>query len=166
LSFLTFCERDLCLYFHGVIRNHTILQVEHVIREQNVMAANEIIELFCELIVVRLPIIAKQRFVHFLFLALTKLHGIQCCNIIGLPPFRDCPADLKEGISSLIYAAPRCSEIPELYRISEIFEKKYGKDFVSAARDLRPESGVNRLVRFLLDFQIKRYHFITMSMLN
>jgi hypothetical protein len=40
-----------------------ILQVEHVIREQNIMAANEIIELFCELIVTRLPIIAKQKFV-------------------------------------------------------------------------------------------------------
>jgi hypothetical protein len=39
------------------------LQVEHVIREQNFMAANEIIELFCELIVTRLPIIAKQKFV-------------------------------------------------------------------------------------------------------
>lgn len=31
------------------------------------MAANEIIELFCELLVARLPIIAKQRFVQFAF---------------------------------------------------------------------------------------------------
>jgi len=30
-------------------------------REQNVLAANEFIELFCELIVARLSIIAKQR---------------------------------------------------------------------------------------------------------
>ncbi|OAY63072.1 IST1-like protein [Ananas comosus] len=89
------------------------------IEEQNIMAANEIVELFCELIAVRLPIIAKQR---------------------------ECPADLKEGISSLIYAAPRCSEIPELGRIRDIFEKKYGKDFVAAASDLRPNSGVNRLL--------------------
>jgi len=133
-----------------------ILQVEHVIREQNVMAANEIIELFCELIVVRLPIIAKQRSVHFLFLVLTKTSWlISAVMSYGLPPFRDCPEDLKEGISSLIYAAPRCSEIPELYRISEIFEKKYGKDFVSAARDLRPESGVNRLVRPFIRFSDK-----------
>ncbi|KAI4989569.1 hypothetical protein ZWY2020_036886 [Hordeum vulgare] len=60
------------------------IRVEHVIREQNTMAANEIIELFCELIVTRLPIIAKQK---------------------------ECPADLKEGICSLIFAAPRCSEL-------------------------------------------------------
>ena len=59
---------------------------------------------------------------------------------------RECPADLKEGISSLIFAAPRCSDIPELVKIQDIFEKKYGKDFVSAATDLRPNAGVNRMV--------------------
>ncbi|KAJ6740515.1 IST1 FAMILY MEMBER [Salix purpurea] len=93
--------------------------VEHVIREQNVFAANEFIELFCELVVSRLSIIAKRR---------------------------ECPADLKEGIASLIFASPRCSEIPELVALRKIFEKKYGKDFVSAATDLRPNSGVNRLL--------------------
>jgi hypothetical protein len=63
--------------------------------------------------------------------------------------FRECPADLKEGISSLIFASPRCSEIPELVALRKIFEKKYGKDFVSAATDLRPNSGVNRMVSTL-----------------
>jgi len=53
---------------------------------------------------------------------------------------------LKEGICSLIFAAPRCSELPELGRIRDIFEKKYGKDFVSAAVDLRPDAAVNNLV--------------------
>ena len=62
---------------------------------------------------------------------------------------RECPADLKEGIASLIFAAPRCAEIPELVAIRNIFEKKYGKDFVSAATDLRPNCGVNRLVSFV-----------------
>lgn len=95
------------------------IRVEHVIREQNVLAANEFIELFCELIVARLQIIAKQR---------------------------ECPADLKEGIASLIFATPRCSEIPELVALRNIFEKKYGRDFVAAATDLRPDCGVNRML--------------------
>lgn len=30
--------------------------------------------------------------------------------------------------------------------IKDVFGKKYGKDFVSAAVDLRPNSGVNRMV--------------------
>ena len=37
------------------------IQVEHIIREEKMMAAQEIIELFCELITVRLPIIEAQR---------------------------------------------------------------------------------------------------------
>ncbi|XVF18114.1 hypothetical protein REPUB_Repub10bG0184100 [Reevesia pubescens] len=58
----------------------------------------------------------------------------------------ECLADLKEGIASLIFVAPRCAEIPELVAIRDIFEKNYGKDFVSAATDLQPNCGVNRLL--------------------
>ncbi|KAI9165533.1 hypothetical protein LWI28_015809 [Acer negundo] len=112
-------RRDIALLLQSKQDATARIRVEHVIREQNVLAANEFIELFCELIVARLPIIAKRR---------------------------ECPADLKEGIASVIFAAPRCSEIPELVAMRDIFEKKYGKDFVSAATDLRPSSGVNRLL--------------------
>jgi vacuolar protein sorting-associated protein IST1 len=38
------------------------MQVEHIIREENMMAAQEILELFCELVSVRLPIIESQRY--------------------------------------------------------------------------------------------------------
>lgn len=65
--------------------------------------------------------------------------------------------DLKEGIASVIFAAPRCSEIPELGDLKDIFEKKYGRDFVSAATDLRPTCGVNRMVSNILLFMIS-YH--------
>nr|KYP37474.1 IST1-like protein [Cajanus cajan] len=110
-------RRDIALLLQSGQDGTARIRVEHVMREQNVLAANEFIELFCELVVARLSIIAKQR---------------------------ECPADLKEGIASLIFAAPRCSEIPELVALKNIFEKKYGKDFVSAAVDLRPSCGVNR----------------------
>ncbi|XP_052190198.1 uncharacterized protein LOC127799937 [Diospyros lotus] len=112
-------RRDIALLLQSGQDATARIRVEHVIREQNIMAANEILELFCELVARRLTIIAKQR---------------------------ECPADLKEGIASLIFAAPRCSDIPELLAIRDIFEKKYGKDFVSTATDLRPNSGVNRML--------------------
>ncbi|XP_057725250.1 uncharacterized protein LOC130940958 [Arachis stenosperma] len=110
-------RRDIAMLLHSGQDATARIRVEHVMREQNILAANEFIELFCELVVSRLSIISKQR---------------------------DCPTDLKEGIASLIFAAPRCSEIPELVSLKNIFEKKYGKDFVSAATDLRPSCGVNR----------------------
>ncbi|KAL1820583.1 hypothetical protein ACET3Z_015452 [Daucus carota] len=112
-------RRDIALLLQSGQDATARIRVEHVIREQNVLAANEFIELFCELVVARLSIISKQR---------------------------ECPQDLKEGISSLIFAAPRCADIPELLAIRDIFEKKYGKDFVSAATDLRPSCGVNRML--------------------
>ncbi|CAN6680560.1 unnamed protein product [Malus baccata var. baccata] len=112
-------RRDIALLLQSGQDATARIRVEHVIREQNVLAANEFIELFCELVVSRLSIIAKQR---------------------------ECPPDLKEGIASLIFASPRCSEIPELIALRNIFEKKYGKDFVSAAVDVRPSCGVNRML--------------------
>ncbi|CAN6478243.1 unnamed protein product [Victoria cruziana] len=41
------------------------IRVEHIIREQKMVDAHEIIELFCELIVVRLPILETQRLLAF-----------------------------------------------------------------------------------------------------
>ncbi|MCO5553379.1 hypothetical protein L7F22_006900 [Adiantum nelumboides] len=94
-------------------------QVEHIYREQNIMAAYELIELFCELIAVRLPIIESQR---------------------------QCPIDLREAIASLIFAAPRCSDVPELLQVRNLLSAKYGKEFIVAAAELRPDCGVNRLI--------------------
>ncbi|KAJ9560441.1 hypothetical protein OSB04_005601 [Centaurea solstitialis] len=93
------------------------IRVEHIIREEKMMAAQEIIELFCELVAVRLPIIEAQR---------------------------ECPLDLKEAISSLCFAAPRCADLPELIQVQMAFAAKYGKEFVAAATELMPECGVNR----------------------
>lgn len=54
---------------------------------------------------------------------------------------------MKEAICSVIFASPRCADIPELMDVRKMFTSKYGKDFVSAAVELRPDCGVSRLVR-------------------
>ncbi|KAL2497039.1 Regulator of Vps4 activity in the MVB pathway protein [Abeliophyllum distichum] len=99
------------------------IRVEHIIREEKMMAAQEIVELFCELIAVRLPIIEAQR---------------------------ECPLDLKEAISSVCFAAPRCADLPELLQVQMLFAGKYGKEFVASATELLPECGVNRQLVELL----------------
>ncbi|CAK8574076.1 unnamed protein product [Lathyrus sativus] len=95
------------------------IRVEHIIREQNIWAAYEILELFCEFVLARVPIIENQK---------------------------DCPPELREAIASIIFAAPRCSDIPDLLHIKNLFTTKYGKDFISAVSELRPDSGVNRTI--------------------
>ncbi|XP_062019679.1 uncharacterized protein LOC133736259 isoform X2 [Rosa rugosa] len=99
------------------------IRVEHIIREENMMAAQEIIELYAELISVRLPIVESQR---------------------------ECPLDLKEAISSVCFAAPRCADLPELLQVQMLFVSKYGKEFVSAATELMPDCGVSRQLIELL----------------
>lgn len=59
---------------------------------------------------------------------------------------RECPLDLKEAISSICFAAPRCADLPELLQVQLLFAGKYGKEFVAAATELMPECGVNRQV--------------------
>lgn len=40
-------------------------QVEHVVREEKTIAAYEMIEIYCELAVARLPIIESQKYIDF-----------------------------------------------------------------------------------------------------
>ncbi|KAK2978597.1 hypothetical protein RJ640_028487 [Escallonia rubra] len=114
------------------------IRVEHIIREEKMMAAQEIIELFCELIAVRLPIIEAQRF--YLLCFLLSQHGDRM----------ECPLDLKEAISSVCFAAPRCADLTELMQVQMLFAAKYGKEFLAAATELMPECGVNRQLIELL----------------
>ncbi|XP_061360746.1 uncharacterized protein LOC133304710 isoform X2 [Gastrolobium bilobum] len=62
----------------------------------------------------------------------------------------ECPLDLKEAISSVCFAAPRCADLPELLQVQLLFATKYGKEFLSAATELRPDCGVNRQLIELL----------------
>ncbi|XP_016473114.1 uncharacterized protein LOC107795064 [Nicotiana tabacum] len=95
------------------------IRVEHVVREEKMMAAYDLIEIYCELIVARLPIIESQK---------------------------NCPIDLKEAITSVVFASPRCGDIPELLDVRKHFTAKYGKEFISAAVELRPDCGVSRML--------------------
>ncbi|GFS43289.1 regulator of Vps4 activity in the MVB pathway protein [Actinidia rufa] len=95
------------------------IRVEHVVREEKTRAAFDLLEIYCELIVARLPMIEAQK---------------------------NCPIDLKEAVTSVVFASPRCADIPELQDVRKHFTAKYGKEFISAAVELRPECGVSRML--------------------
>jgi vacuolar protein sorting-associated protein IST1 len=101
------------------------IRVEHVVREEKTMAAYELVEIYCELIAARMPMIESQK---------------------------NCPIDLKEAVASVIFATPRCSDIPELADVKKHMTSKYGKEFASAAIEVRPNCGVNRLASFCTFF--------------
>ncbi|EPS66564.1 hypothetical protein M569_08211 [Genlisea aurea] len=95
------------------------IRVEHIIREHNTWEAYEILELFCEFVLARVPILETHR---------------------------ECPTELQEAVASIIFSAPRCSDLPDLLNVRNLFSAKYGKEFVAAASQLMPGTSVNRTI--------------------
>lgn len=113
-------RREVAQLLDGGNQDQTArIRVEHVIREEKFMQAYDLIEVYCELIVARMSIIDSQK---------------------------TCPIDLKEAIASVIFASMRCSDVTELADVRKSFTSKYGKEFAASALEVRPDSGVNRLV--------------------
>ncbi|KAJ7249570.1 hypothetical protein O6H91_Y424000 [Diphasiastrum complanatum] len=96
-----------------------LIRVENVIREQNILDAFNVIETYCELVSAQMSIIDAQKV---------------------------CPVDLQEAVSSLLYAGPRCAELPELLKVRKLFVRKYGQDFVTAAIELHSNCGVSKKI--------------------
>uniref|UniRef100_A0A804KV46 IST1-like protein n=1 Tax=Musa acuminata subsp. malaccensis TaxID=214687 RepID=A0A804KV46_MUSAM len=92
-----------------------LLRVEYVIKEQNMLDAFAMVEHYCHLLGERAVLLDH----------------------------RECPEELREAIASLIFAASRCAELPELHEVRGIFSSKYGKEFVCAALELRNDCCVN-----------------------
>lgn len=86
----------------------------------------------------------SQSFIYTFFLICNVLLIIVCLV------FRTCPNDLKEAVASVLYASKRLTDVAELADVVKHFSAKYGKDFVSAAVGLQPDSGVSRLVSCLV----------------
>ncbi|KAG5002425.1 hypothetical protein JHK87_023497 [Glycine soja] len=56
---------------------------------------------------------------------------------------KECPVELKEAVSSLVFASSRCGEFPELHKIREILTSKFGKEFAGHAVELHKNNRVN-----------------------
>eukprot|EP00249_Psilotum_nudum_P020033 c27529_g1_i2 orf=462-2648(-) len=96
-----------------------LIRCDFVSKVENSLAAYDLIEQFCQRLIKSLSIIIKEKF---------------------------CPPDLKQAISSLIFAAPRCADLQELQQVRDIFAAKYGKEFAVAAVELRTDCGVSNQI--------------------
>lgn len=65
---------------------------------------------------------------------------------------RDCPNDINEAVSSLIFASARCGDLPELGVIRKLFGQRYGERFATTAVELSPGNLVNKKVLFYFYF--------------
>ncbi|KAG6516235.1 IST1-like protein isoform X2 [Zingiber officinale] len=97
--------------------DRALLRAEQVIKEQSTVEAFEILSHYCHLLTERIGLLQEHK---------------------------ECPEELREATSSLIFASSRCAvELPELAKVRAIFSNKYGKEFASAAVELRNRCRVN-----------------------
>lgn len=95
-------------------------RVEQIVREETRMAAYEILDNFCEFILLNLSYIRKHK---------------------------DCPNDVNEAVSSLLFASARCGDLPELQLIRKLFGERYGHSFETSAVELNPGNLVNLQIK-------------------
>lgn len=82
------------------------IRVETVIREAYLLQAYDILELFLELLSVRTELLEKSKRM---------------------------PVDMVEALASIVYAANRLSDFPELPVLRGLLGSKYGKEFIQEA---------------------------------
>ncbi|PIN21819.1 hypothetical protein CDL12_05480 [Handroanthus impetiginosus] len=87
-------QSDVIQLLHLGQQERALLRVEHVIKEQDVLGAFFLIENFCHVLGEHAETVKNSR---------------------------ECPDELKEAISSLIFASARCGEFPELQKLRAFF---------------------------------------------
>ncbi|XP_010242011.1 PREDICTED: uncharacterized protein LOC104586459 [Nelumbo nucifera] len=94
-------------------------RVEQLYKDQNILAVYDLLDHFCEFIIIHMPYIRKHR---------------------------DCPNDINEAVSSLVFSAPRCGDLPELQMLRRLFGEHYGQKFATTAVELLPGNLVNHQI--------------------
>ncbi|GAB1611237.1 IST1 homolog [Argonauta hians] len=101
-------RREIADYISNGKEDRARIRVEHIIREDYLVEAMELIEMYCDLLLARFGLIQTQK---------------------ELDP------GLEEAIASLIWVTPRLqSDVQEFKQISEQFAAKYGKEYAQACR--------------------------------
>uniref|UniRef100_A0A7N1A3M0 IST1-like protein n=1 Tax=Kalanchoe fedtschenkoi TaxID=63787 RepID=A0A7N1A3M0_KALFE len=95
-------------------------RVEQLYMDEIIITVYELLGHFSEFITINLPYISRHK---------------------------DCPNDVNEAISSLIFASARCGDVPELTTSRELFEERYGRRFVRTALHLLPGNLVNSQIK-------------------
>ncbi|XP_023173314.2 IST1 homolog isoform X1 [Drosophila hydei] len=103
------------------------IRVEHIIREDYLVEAMEIVEMYCDLLLARFGLIQQMK---------------------------ELDAGIAEPVSSLVWVCPRLqSDIGELKVISDIFIHKYGPEFAEHSRTATGEHYVSEKLMHKLTLQ-------------
>ncbi|PON86405.1 Vacuolar protein sorting-associated protein [Trema orientale] len=99
-----FLKNDIADLLRNGLDSNSYSRAEGFLVEQNLTASYELVENFCGCILSNLSLMQKQR---------------------------ECPEECKEAVSSLIYAAARFADLPELRDLRNLFTERYGNSLES-----------------------------------
>ncbi|XP_060801066.1 IST1 homolog isoform X2 [Amyelois transitella] len=102
-------RKEIAEYIAAGKSERAKIRVEHIIREDYMVEAMEIVEMYCDLVLARFGMVTQMK---------------------------ELDEGLAEAISSLIWVAPRMhTDVQELKVISDLFTAKYGKIYADACRN-------------------------------
>ncbi|XP_075970870.1 increased sodium tolerance 1-like protein [Anticarsia gemmatalis] len=102
-------RKEIAEYIAAGKSERAKIRVEHIIREDYMVEAMEIVEMYCDLVLARFGLVTQMK---------------------------ELDEGLAEAISSLIWVAPRMhTDVQELKIISDLFTAKYGKIYADACRN-------------------------------
>ncbi|KAH6775340.1 Ist1p [Perilla frutescens var. hirtella] len=101
-------------------------RVEQVVMDENMVEVYDLLYHFCEFVIINLPYIRKHR---------------------------DCPNDINEAVSTLIFSSARFGELPELLSVRKLFGERYNKKLVTNALELLPGNHVSNQIIDNLDMK-------------
>ncbi|XP_026478581.1 IST1 homolog [Ctenocephalides felis] len=101
-------RREIADYLQTGKYERAKIRVEHIIREDYMVEAMEVVEMYCDLVLARFGLVTQMK---------------------------ELDSGLAEAVSSLLWVAPRMqSDIQELKVISDILTAKYGKMYAESCR--------------------------------
>ncbi|XP_063293507.1 IST1 homolog [Pelobates fuscus] len=115
-------RKEIADYLSSKKFDRARIRVEHIIQEDNLVEAMEILEMFCDLLLARFGL-------------------IQCMKQVD--------PGLSEAISSLIWAAPRLMEVTELKTVASQLSNKYSKEYGNLCRTNEIKTVSERLMKKL-----------------
>ncbi|XP_018015788.1 IST1 homolog [Hyalella azteca] len=102
-------RKEIAHYIAAGKTERAKIRVEHIIREDYLVEAMDVTEMYCNLVLARFGLIQQMK---------------------------DLDPGLSEAISSLVWCAPRLmSDVPELKIVADQFALKYGKPYAVACRE-------------------------------
>ncbi|KAL8130015.1 hypothetical protein V2J09_019170 [Rumex salicifolius] len=91
-------------------------RLDQLYMDENMNEVYELLDNFCEFVLMNLSCIRRHR---------------------------NCPNEVTEAVSSLVFASARFGDLPELQVIRKLFGKRYGQKFAATAVELLPGNLVN-----------------------